>query len=210
MKEKLGLNPWLSVWARPKETIRKVLNYKLNHCFAILCGIYGFQYSLHLAQFYSLGLDYSLLAILIASLVLSIPMGYILFNLSAFFLFLTGKLIKGKGSFKEIRAAVSWTAVPSIIAIGVWIGLVLMNGGAVFVSGYEQSLVGTGQLICTFALIPLVVLGIWAVVIMLHMLGEVQGFSAWMALLNSFLSGLLICILTFLILWGGSALTHAQ
>ena len=43
--------------------------------------------------------------------------------------------------------------------------------------------------------------------IFLHALGEMQKFSAWMALLNVFLSGLAIFIVMFIIGWGISALT---
>jgi len=44
--------------------------------------------------------------------------------------------------------------------------------------------------------------------IYLKSLGEVQGFSAWMALLNAFLAGLAIFIVIFLLSWGVSAVTH--
>jgi len=44
----------------------------------------------------------------------------------------------------------------------------------------------------------------------LHALGEVQGFSAWMALLNTALTGLTIFVLLFLVSWGVSALTKVS
>ena len=84
----------------------------------------------------------------------------------------------------------------------------ILHGNSLFVSGYETQLVGTAATLSIgFGIIQLAI-GIWGLIIMLHALGEVQGFSAWMALLNIVLAGLAIFILLFLIVWGVSTVIH--
>ena len=208
MKEKLGLNPWLSIWVKPRDTIRALVDYNVNHRFLVMCVIYGFLYMLQVSQFLALGQSSSLLMILLFSVVLAIPVGYIIFNVSSFFAFIMGKLIKGKGSFKQIRAATYWSTVPMIISVVFWIYLMVMFGNSLFVPGYEKALVGTALNINIGIGLAQLFLGVWGLVIYLKSLGEVQGFSAWMALLNAFLAGLAIFIVIFLLSWGVSAVTH--
>lgn len=208
MTQELGLNPWLSIWVKPRKTIRALIDYNVNYRFIILCVIYGFQYMLQAAQFISMGSDSSLWLILLLSIILAIPVGYIAFTFGSFALFLLGKLIKGKGTFKQVRAATYWSSVPMVITIAIWIVLMVVHGNSLFVAGYERGLTGTGITINIVAALIQVIIGVWGLVIFLHALGEVQGFSAWMALLNTFLAGLAGFILLFLISWGVSAVTH--
>lgn len=209
MKEKLGLNPWLSIWVHPRKTIRALVQYNTNYRMIALCAIYGFQYILQIIQYLSLGQGTSLIFITLFALIFSIPVGYIVFNvLSAFYLWV-GKLIKGKGSFKQIRAATYWSSVPMVATCVIWIILMVLHGNSLFVAGYETKLVGTAAALSMGFGVVQLVLGIWGLIIMLHALGEVQGFSAWMALLNLVLAGLAIFILLFLIVWGVSSIIQA-
>ncbi|QVL56873.1 MAG: YIP1 family protein [Simkaniaceae bacterium] len=208
MKEKLGINPWLSIWIHPRKTIRALIEYNTNYRLIALCAIYGFQYVLQLTQYLSLGQGTSLLFIIIIALILSIPVGYIMFNVLSAFYFWIGKLIKGKGSFKQVRAATYWSSVPMVLTSLIWIILMVLHGNSLFTSGYETQLVGAAAALSMgFGVLQLAI-GIWGLVILLHALGEVQGFSAWMALLNIFLAGLAIFILLFLVVWGVSTVVH--
>lgn len=208
MKTELGLNPWLSIWVKPRRTIRALIETNVSYRFIALCAIYGFQYMLQVAQFLSLGRNFSLIFILLIALVLCIPVGYILFNISSAFLFWVGKLIKGKGTFKQVRAASYWSSVPNVVSLVIWVVLMVAHGSGMFVAGYETELTQTGLGVNMGASILQLILGVWMIVIFLHALGEVQGFSAWMALLNAFLSGLAMVIVVFAITWGISAVTH--
>ena len=210
MKSKLGLNPWLSIWVKPRQTIRALIKHDVNFRFILISAIYGFQFMLQFSQTFSIGSNFNLIVILLMALILSIPVGYILFNISSAFLFWLGKLIKGKGSFKEVRAANYWSSIPNVITILVWIILMFAHGNSLFIAGYEKGLAGAGMGMNIGASIVQIVLGIWMIVIFLRSLGEVQGFSAWMALLNAFLSVLAMFIISFVVLWGVSAITHVS
>jgi hypothetical protein len=95
-----------------------------------------------------------------------------------------------------------------VITLLLWIVSIVLYGNGFFVPGYQKSLVGTASIVNLVIGIAQTVLAIWSLVIFLHALGEVQGFSAWMALLNLFLAGVAIFILLFLVSWGVSALIH--
>lgn len=210
MKEKLGLNPWLSIWVKPRKTIRALVDFDVNYCFIVLCAIYGFYNMLQISQMFALGQTTSLWMILVFTVILAIPAGYIAFNISSFFTYYLGKLIRGKASYKQVRAATYWAAVPMTVTVLFWIFLMISYGNGVFVPGYEAKVVGTGAQILMVLGFAQVALSIWGLVIYLHALGEVQGFSAWMALLNLFLAGVSIAVLGFLLSWGLSSLIHVS
>lgn len=204
MDKQLGINPWLSIWVKPRKTIQSLIQYHTNYRFILLCAIYGFQHALQSAQYLSLGRNVSLIWILLISLIISVPIGYVFFNFSSAFLFWIGKLIKGKGTFKQVRAATYWSSVPNIATLAIWALLIITHGSRLFIAGYEGDLSNSTIEINIGASVLQIILGIWMIVIFLHALGEVQGFSAWMALLNAFLSGLTMFFVMALLVWGVS------
>jgi len=208
MKKELGLNPWLSIWIHPRKTVQALIQYDTNYRIVALCAIYGFQYILKTIQYLSLGQGTSLISIFLFALIFSIPTGYVIFNILSAFYFWIGKLIKGKGSFKQMRLAIYWSSVPMVITCLMWIVLMVFHGRDLFIAGYQMQLVGiAARLNMVFTIVQLVI-QVWGLIIMLHALGEVQRFSAWMALLNLFLAGLAIFILLFLVFWGVSTVIH--
>lgn len=211
MKEKLKFNPWLNIWVHPRTTIRAITQTNKNYRLLLLSTIYGFQLMLQSIQYFSLGQGNSLALILLFAIIFSIPVGYITFNVWSFFYYWLGKLIKGKGSFKEVRTATVWSSVPIVVVPCLsWIILMIFHGNSLFTLGYETQLT-EGAAILTGALgIIQFASWIWGLVILLHALGEVQGFSAWLGLLNVVLAGLVMFILLFLIGWGVSALIHVS
>ena len=190
MNKNLGTNPWFSMWVKPRETIAKIIDFNVNYRFGILCYIYGLYYSLQMLQQLSFGKTMSMPLCIIIALAAAFPVGYILLNISSFFLFLLGKVIKGKATFKQIRSANFWSTVPNIVIVALWIILMFTAGNQVFMSGYEKHLMGGAANINIVVQLANIALGVWGFIIFLHALGQVQGFSAWMALLNSFLAGL--------------------
>ncbi|MEM8728009.1 MAG: Yip1 family protein [Chlamydiota bacterium] len=202
MNKVFGFNPWINIWVHPRKTIRALVEYNTDHRSVALCAIYGFQYILQILRYLSLGRSMSLLFIILFALLFSIPVGYIVFNVLSAFYFWMGKLIKGKGSFKRIRTATYWSNVPMVVTCLIWIVLMGIHGNNLFVAGYETQLVGTAAAIGMGLGVVQFAVAIWGLMILLHALGEVQGFSAWMALLNLVLAGSAIFIFLFLSVWG--------
>jgi hypothetical protein len=202
MPEKLGINPWLKIWVEPRETIRKIVKFDPKYRFYLLSLIYGFPMLLHLAQNLSLGQSFSAVSIVVGALILALFVGMLGIYIFSGLLFWTGKWIGGKGTFLEVRCAVTWSNVANVVNTLIWLILVAAFGssaffntftGTVFV-GHELALVGG------VFMVQLVV-AVWAFIILLKTLGEVQGFSAWKALLNVVLPLFIITAAVWVLLW---------
>ena len=71
MSGKLDMNPWFSIWVRPRRTIQAIVDYNPNYRLGILSAIYGFSALLGLAQSFSMGDIFGMISILIFTVILS-------------------------------------------------------------------------------------------------------------------------------------------
>ncbi|MCB1117130.1 MAG: YIP1 family protein [Chlamydiia bacterium] len=202
MKEKLGFNPWWKMWIRPRETIRQIVKTNPNYRLVWLSLVYALPSLFYLAQKLSWGVNLNFWLILLICVALAIPVGFIGFCINSFLIMLTGKLVKGKGTFKEIRAAFAWSSVPNTVNIALWLILIITFGSHVFLANFPTMLYSSVHgAILQLALILQLAVAIWMFVIFLHALGEVQGFSAWMAFLNVILGIIVWVVFIYLLTW---------
>ena len=203
----LGLNPWFKIWVAPKETLRAVVDYDPKHRFTTLSFIYGFLWMLSMCQTISLGHFYGVIAITVASIILAIPVGYILMSISTLFFLWTGKLFRGKANFFEVRAAVAWANVPSLVTIVTWIIMMVAYGSRLFMAdkGKIEPSFGLPDVIFIIQL----VIAIWAIVILIFGIAEVQRFSAWRAFGNFLVVVCIWVLLTFLAMYLIAYFSHA-
>lgn len=125
-------------------------------------------------------------------------------------LYMVGKLIKGKASYYEVRVAVSWSNVPNFFNIIVILFSLSMFGGKLYDPNMMGSLSVMGMNVAFLFTFFQLLFGIWAFVLLLHALGEVQGFSAWMALLNLVLMSILVGIVLIGGMWILGAIFHSS
>ncbi|HEX2579305.1 MAG TPA: YIP1 family protein [Rhabdochlamydiaceae bacterium] len=202
MGEKPSINPWTGMWVRPRETIRAIIQTNPAYKFLLLCFIYGFPMALQLAQNFSLGSGYGMGAIVGGAAIIAIILGAIMINIAAALFSWTGKWIGGVGTYQQIRAAVAWSNMPSIVYIGIWAINLATFGIRVFRSDFvESTFVGNELSIIFFTAVVQVVVAVWAFIITLKALGEVQGFSAWKALLNILIPLFVIFIGVSILAW---------
>src|ERR1700686_5357630 len=121
MGDKLSINPWTGMWVRPRETIRAIIQTNPGYMYPLLCFIYGFPMALQLAQNFSLGNRYSAVGIVVGCVILAAILGAIMINIATALFTWTGKWIGGVGTYQQIRAAVAWSNMPSVVNIGIWI-----------------------------------------------------------------------------------------
>jgi len=191
-------NAWLNMWTKPKETIREIVAFNPDHRFLFLCGIYGFPLLLNMAQSISLGEVWSFPLILVSALVLAIFGGWVGISLVSFFLFWPGKWLGGKASFKQVRAAVAWSNLPSFVNGLTWIALMaVFQKGLFFSSFFETPFQGGLLALVMVAYLIQFVMGIWSFFLQLFSLSEVQGFSSWKAFFNI----LIPFVIVTLVLW---------
>jgi hypothetical protein len=185
MPDKLSVNPWLEIWVKPRETIRAIVQYNPKYLFWLLSWIYGFPALLQFAQNASLGESLSLLPILLGTFIVAPFIGMLGITIISGLLYWTGQWIGGKASYNYVRAAVTWSNVPNLVNVAIWIVLATTFGGGLFMRSFgESSFLGYQQVVVFFAFLIQVIVAVWGFIIGLKTLGEVQGFSAWKALLN--------------------------
>lgn len=198
----LPLSPVFSIWVKPRETIRYIVETNPTNHVILLSMLAGVSASFTITSAYSLGNSLSLMTILVICIVLGPVYGIVS-------LYLMGELLRGAGSWmggqatsEEVRAAIAWASVPAIFFLPLWIPKFLILGEELFVIPIPERINITSPLGLTalgFAVIDIVV-GVWTWVIWLKSLGEVHRFSVWRALaayiltsLVFFIPGLCIC-----------------
>ncbi len=213
VNKSVGVNPWLSIWVKPRETIRNIIKFNPKHRFVILSFLYGFPMLLHTAQNLNLGETFTTLGIVLVALVLGTFVGMLGILIASGLIFWTGKWIGGKDNFQNVRAAVAWANVPNIVAVFVWIVLFTLFSDSIFLDSFDDmSFKGTDMMIISGSLFVQAVISIWSFVILVKSLGEVQGFSAWKGVLNVlipfFMVGAAIWVLSW-IFWIGFGMPGA-
>lgn len=194
-----GKNPWLTMWVRPKATIRAIVDR--NPCYGLwaLSWFYGFVMLLQTAQNMSLGNSLSMVAIIILALVFAAPLGWLSFFVMGWILTWCGSWIGGKAKFPQVRAALAWSNVTSIVNVVLWALMLIGFGSMMFHGSFPSEIVITPEekILAVVVFTVQSVVAIWSIVLLLKSLGEVQGFSIWKALLNVILPFMLI----FFIMW---------
>ncbi len=202
MGDKLPINPWTGMWVRPRETIRAIIQFNPSYMYPLLCFIYGFPMVLQLAQNFSMGDRFHVAGIIIAALILAIVVGAVMINIASALFLWTGKWIGGTGTFQQIRAAVAWSNMPSVVNIVLWLINIAAFGVRIFrVDFVETTFVGHEMALIFLTSLVQVIVAVWAFVITLKALGEVQGFSAWKALLNILIPLFVIFIGVSILAW---------
>jgi hypothetical protein len=202
MGTKLSINPWTQMWVKPRETIRAIIQTNPGYMYPLLCFIYGFPMALQLAQNFSLGNRFHVAGIVVGALILAMILGVVMINIATALFSWTGKWIGGVGTYQQIRAAVAWSNMPSVVNIAIWMINIAVFGVRIFRSDFvETQFVGNELSIIFMTALVQLVIAVWAFVIMLKALGEVQGFSAWKALLNILIPIFVIFIGVSILAW---------
>lgn len=200
MVEKLKVkNPWLSMWTKPRETIRAIVSFDPKYQFPLLAAIYGFPMLLNFAQSLSLGMNAHWGIILLIAAVLATFAGMLGILITSALLHWTGKWLGGKSTFLEMRAAVTWSNVTNIVTSATWLILALTFGQLAFVENFSSlAFMGWEKLLIFVLFLIQAVVSIWSIVIFIKAVAEVQGFSAWKGLLNLIIP----IIMIILVAWG--------
>ena len=193
--ETTPLNPWFSMWLHPRRTIRRIVETNPDRLVLLLAAVGGIVEALINASSDSKGENMSLQAILLTALIGGPLMGVIGLWLGGALLRWTGGWIGGQADSRRIRATLAWANVPLVWSLLLWIPALLLFGAELFATAtpiLDASTMLSGlYMVFSFGI---GIVSIWAFVVFLHALGEVQGFSAWKALGNSILAGLVVLV----------------
>lgn len=199
------MNPWRSMWTRPRETIREVAASSSKRSLWALATVYGFSSLLNIFQSMALGHRLGLVPMTVAAVLFAPIWGYVIFAIWSWVTTAIGKLLKGKGEYIPVRAAYAWSCVPLIAIIPIWFLLIVFYGDLLFFDIPESQILEMGQAGFLFALLlGKLILSIWSLVLYVQALSEVQQFSILKAILNMVAAGLLLGLL-FGLFWGIAA-----
>jgi len=194
-------SPWLLLF-RPKEAASVVAGNPKRGLW-MLAWLYGFLSLLSIFQEAVALPPFGLLGILTISFLLGPLWGMLQFWIVSLLTFWTGKLLQGKATFLQIRAAFAWSFIPMIFNLFLWVVLLFFFGIALF-QKFPQSYLLQPWELALFYLILLARVAsiIWFLIIFIHALAEVQQFSVVRSVLNIVFMGVLFFLFLFLLRTG--------
>lgn len=177
---------WLYIFIKPKVTIRKIVEFDPNYGLLFLSWIFGFALLSSNLIFFINKINSLLLITLIT--ITSPLIGYLLFSMFSWFLFKTGKWLKGKGSFKEIRAAYAWSNITQIIYCSIIIIFISLLTTNFFLEDTNKLTNLCPTVFFIIISLIFIIIYTWTSLILFISLAEVQKFSILRAILNLFLA----------------------
>ncbi len=188
-------NPWLDMWTSPRATIQHIIEINPTYMVLVLASLSGIGKVLDRAVSRSLGDEVSLTVILIVALVGGSIAGIIGLYIFSALLRWTGKWLGGTGSSVNLRAAIAWSYAPAAWALLLWLPTLLIIGEDIF---KEDLQVIQGNFLAIFWMFVFIVIeivaAVWAFILLLKCISQVQQFSVWKALGNIILSVLVIAL----------------
>jgi hypothetical protein len=200
---------WKQIWVEPRETIHRIIHLNPNKGLWWLSSIYGFSMMINgLLPFMAEGQVPVWQAYLLA-LILSPICGFIVISVWSALVSFAGKIFGGAGSYKEIRAAYSWSCLPYIVNVVLWISFALLLGRQFFLNLTHQQNMPPFEVAILFAFFILRFgAWIWSWVIYVNTLSEVQNISPLKAILNIVAAGIILGGILLLIAYIGALAGH--
>ncbi|GGB03606.1 Yip1 family protein [Agarivorans gilvus] len=207
MHQEQQLNPWFSMWTKPRATIQQIIDNNPQHLVLLLAAVSGFAELLEQARVKSLGDRLEWPYIVVATAVLGPITGIISLYLGGALIRWVGSWLGGEASAQEIRAAIAWASVLTIWGLLLWLPELALFGQDLFTTATPKidASLSLGFALLGFSLVE-IILGLWALVVLLKCLGQVQGFSVWKALANLVLAFLVIMVPIMLLVFAFIAL----
>lgn len=178
------MNPWLSMWIRPRSTLRVILQTNPRYGIFYLAAIYALYNFFYFANYWSVGISTRFYVILTLGIVLSPVLGLIWLYFSSWVLYFTGKWLQGRAPMLHLRTALAWSKIPTVLNLLMWFALILAYPGYVFI-------LDAGGLSSLFVNIITLILGIWSFILLIQAIREVQFFTTTRAVLNVALAWLI-------------------
>jgi hypothetical protein len=192
-RSELTLNPWTSIWTRPRATIRQIVDTDPMYMVIPLAILGGIVQAFDRASSRNLGDELPLGGIFVAALIGGPIGGLLSLYLAGWLLRVTGGWLSGKANAEKVRAAIAWGQVPAIATLPI-IGVQIAVFGIEMFTEFTPRLDANDQLLYVLLATGIVelILGIWAIVAVIKCVAEVHEFSAWRALGAMFLAFFLV------------------
>lgn len=194
------LNPWKTIWSRPRETYRYLIARRPDYMVVLLAVVSGIYNAINQKSMKSAGDTESLGFILGSSLVGGLFTGLIFLFLFSWLIKHTGRWLGGKAESLELRVVYAWSSVPSLLGISMLTIQLIIFGKDIFTStmaSLDASIFN--QVIFWGTTFLETGLGVWSFIWFIVGVSEVHGVSKWRAFFSMLLAFLLL-ILPFVLL----------
>lgn len=193
-------NPWIYIFVSPKEVVRSICHQNPRKGLFILSSITALHYFFLYMAFHSYSMARHLIWLLPIFLILSPLLGWGWINFQSWAVLVTGKMVGGKASQKELLIAVAWSKVPLAITLFLWFILMVFSPHPFYHPYYM------GVSLVLIGLVALIAL-VWSVAIYIEGVEEVQKVALSYSLINillafvlMFFSVMIFCFLYYYIL----------
>ncbi|MDY7041747.1 MAG: Yip1 family protein, partial [Chloroflexota bacterium] len=185
------LSPWLTIWVKPRQTIRRIVDSDPQHQVILLAMLGGIFQVLNQSSSRHLGDTLSLPIIFLLCGIAGPIVGIFLLCVEGALLHWIGSRFGGQASPAEVRAACAWSSVPNIWSQILWIPQFALLGKDLFTSEIPKIAANPFLALIFLGFLGVqLVIAVWAFVVLLICLGEVHRFSIWKALATTLINGL--------------------
>jgi Yip1 domain len=177
-------HPYLTIWTRPRATIRGIVNTDPTYQVIPLTLVSGILQALSLAASTGKFGRFPVWATLGTAAVLGPILGLVLLYVGAWLVDVSCRMIGGRANLQNVRAALAWSMVPIVATIPLWVVRIVVLGKRTFVAelpSFDASFWQTVLLLLALGFAEFF-LQVWSLVILLAALAEVEGLSVWKSL----------------------------
>ncbi len=195
------INPWVSIWTRPRATIELVAASGNKTIVWALAALAGFSQSLDRASMRSLGDNMGWPTILLIAALVGPLGGLLMLQIGSIIFRWSGRFFNGQAPIDHIQAAMAWSQIPGLAGLLLWIPEIAIFGQELFTT--ETPIIDSSSTlriaIIGFAIVE-IGLGIWSLILFFICMSQVQRYSVWMAIIHS-IAILLAIILPIVLLF---------
>ncbi|MCP3742449.1 Yip1 family protein [Rossellomorea sp. BNER] len=196
------VNPWLSIWVKPRKTIRYVIDHKkfawvfLLACLAGISNVLDGASTSNIADKVSTSVD----GIVLFGLLLGPIFGLFIWAITSLLYWSIGKIFKGTGTLKEVMVATAWGFIPIIVSLLLWIPDLQILGIFNFSTLSPPMTAGESFVIIVSALLEIAI-SVWYVVVLVKAIAEAHRFSAWKGLGTVIIPGFVVFLFLLLLIF---------
>ncbi|XKE95793.1 YIP1 family protein [Metaplanococcus flavidus] len=175
----MKLNPLLTIWTQPKETVRQLIEENkigLSVLLVMIAGIGGVITALQDSGWF---LDLSPILLIIGILITGLLSGLLNLGISTLLYTGIGKLYGGHGKLRDMAIAIGPMMIPQVFVVPVLILFALYYGERFFMVPEAFGITSISLGAYLFLTLLTATASIWSIVISSKAIGVVHGFSSW-------------------------------
>jgi hypothetical protein len=184
-----------NIWTSPRLVFKYLNENRYDKFVNLLLVLGGISGTFNNASTRNMGDNFPLIAVIAICIILGGLIGWIGYYIYAALLSWTGRWINGRGDTKSLLRVVSHAMIPAIFSMVLLIPQIIICGNGIFQSDFDILNNSLSAVIFFYLTILLeLILGIWATVILVVGLSEIQKLSIGKSILNMILPGLIIVV----------------